>query len=265
MKLSLSSLKGFLRTRRLKARLEKPPLTLDAPVPGTAFSVRFGVRTWLEYHNRARGSYEGEPDLVDWLREELRPGDVFWDVGANVGAYTLLAAKLCPEATVVAWEPFIPSFAHLWENILLNGCARQVIPLQTGLSDASVLRTLAVSDPRAGSSLHHLDARTDEPTQRLLSMRGEDAVAWFGIPSPTLLKVDTDGHEVPVFRGMEILLRAGALRSILVELDPRENGKEIVEILARAGFRRTENPRAIPVGDIVNARFDRVHAASPSP
>ncbi|MCC6403222.1 MAG: FkbM family methyltransferase [Fimbriimonadaceae bacterium] len=257
MKCAFSSLRGFLNTRRLNSRLERPPLTMDSPVPGTGVSVRFAVHTWLEYHNRARGSYEGEPDLVDWLQQELRSGDVFWDVGANVGAYTVLAAKLCSDATVVAWEPFIPTFAHLWENLALNGCAAQVLPLEMGLSDASAVSALAVHDPRAGSSQHRLGDETDGLRQRLVSVRGEDAAAWFGIPAPTLLKVDTDGHEAAVFRGMGALLRRPELRSILVEVDPRNSEKEILGLLGAAGFRCVENPQAVPVNGIVNARFVR--------
>ena len=70
-----------------------------------------------------------EPWTVKWI-ETFLPGDVFYDVGANVGAYSLLAAKANDGAVpVVAFEPSAPTYHDLCVNIALNGCDEIVTPL----------------------------------------------------------------------------------------------------------------------------------------
>jgi hypothetical protein len=129
---------------------------MRAPVPGTEATSSFVVHSWFEYHNRAQGSYVGEPDMVEWLKTALKPGDVLWDIGANVGAYSILAAKLCPGASVISFEPFIPNFAHLWESIVLNEVSTQVTPVCAGLSDKTAPPALSIMGPRAGSAGHQV-------------------------------------------------------------------------------------------------------------
>ena len=152
----MKSLRGFLHRKRLERRLERPSVLVETAVPGTGVSVSFSVHTWIEYHHRARDSYTGEPDMTEWLKTTLQPGDVLWDIGANVGAYAILAAKLCPGARVFAFEPFIPNLSHLWENIVLNNVTAQVFPICAGLSNRTAPESLSVCDPRAGSAGHQV-------------------------------------------------------------------------------------------------------------
>lgn len=76
---------------------------------------------------RAR-SCAKEPWTVEWLRGAVRPGEVLYDVGANVGTYALVAAKHAP-ARVVAFEPGYANFARLCDNIRLNGCQHAIVPV----------------------------------------------------------------------------------------------------------------------------------------
>lgn len=133
----MKSISGYLRTRSLRRRLEQPPVIFMQEAAGV--EILFSVHTWLEYHNRARDSYTGEPETVDWIRSNLRAGDTLWDVGANVGAYSLLAPKLVPGSAVVVLERYIPTFAHLWKNIAINRCENQITPLCVALSEHSAV------------------------------------------------------------------------------------------------------------------------------
>jgi hypothetical protein len=56
-------------------------------------------------HYRADTYATKEPETIEWLRENLRDGDSFYDVGANIGLYSLYAAKLQPRCRVFAFEP----------------------------------------------------------------------------------------------------------------------------------------------------------------
>src|SRR4051794_37732121 len=80
-----------------------------------------------------------EPWTVKWI-EAFEPGDVFYDIGANVGAYSLLAAKVGGGAVpVVAFEPSAPTYHDLCVNVALNGCDEIVTPLPFALWSETTL------------------------------------------------------------------------------------------------------------------------------
>ena len=251
----MKSLRGFLRYQYFKRRLERPPIVIDAPVPGTEISVSFSVHTWFEYHNRAMGSYIGEPDMVEWLKTALKPGDVLWVVGANVGAYSILAAKLCPGASVISFEPFIPNFAHLWENIVLNEVSAQVFPVCAGLTDQTAPTALAVNDPRAGSAGHQVGQAGGKLRQGVVAARGDDLRAQLGLAAPTLLKLDIDGLEVSAMEGLCETLRMPGLREVMIEIEQGKSEAPVQALCETAGFRRVPNPLTVPTGGVLNARF----------
>ena len=253
----MPSLKGFLKTLWLKSRLEQPPLVIDSPVPGTAISIKFAAHTWFEFHNRAQGSYTGEPDMVEWLKSQLRPEDVFWDIGANVGAYSVLASRLCPQARIYSFEPFIPTFSHLWENIVLNGASDRVFPLNMGLLNKTAPETLAVNDVRAGSSQHQVGGSGGVATQFVLSMRGDDIPARLGVPFPNLLKLDIDGLEVAAVEGLEGVLKNPALRQAMIEVEAGKTEEKVGRLFHDSGFARIANPLTKATNGVFNALFSR--------
>jgi FkbM family methyltransferase len=251
----MKSLSGFLRTRRLNRRFALEPIVVRAPVPGTEVTVSFVVHSWFEYHNRAQGSYVGEPDMVEWLKTSLKPGDVLWDIGANVGAYSILAAKLCPGASVFSFEPFIPNFAHLWENIVLNEVSTQVTPVCAGLSDKTAPTALSIKDPRAGSAGHQVGQTIGKLSQGVIAARGDDLRAQLGLASPTLLKLDIDGLETAAVEGLGETLRTACLREVMIEIEQGKSEEPVQKLCEAAGFRRVPNPLTIPTNGAFNARF----------
>ena len=253
----MPSLRGFLKRKWLESRLEQPPLIKTAPVPGTDVSVDFVVHTWYEHNNRAQGSYVGEPDMVDWLKRELKPGDVLWDVGANVGAYSILAAKLCPRAKVFAFEPFIPTFAHLWDNIALNGVSEQVFPVNAGLLDHTAPEEMAVKDPRAGSAGHQVGEAGGQIRQGILCLKGGDLPQLLGLPRPTLLKLDIDGLEVRAVEGLRDVLAHASLRQAMIEIESGKTEEPVQAIFEELGFQRVPNPLTHPTNGVFNALFCR--------
>ena len=73
---------------------------------------------------RRLASVQKEPFTVDWIERSIKPGDVLYDVGANVGPYSLISAKATSNgARIFAFEPSAPSFHDLSRNILINDCA----------------------------------------------------------------------------------------------------------------------------------------------
>ena len=197
--------------------------------------------------------------MVEWLKTALKPGDVLWDIGANVGAYSILAAKLCPGASVISFEPFIPNFAHLWENIVLNEVSAQVTPVCVGLSDTTAPTTLSIKDPRAGSAGHQVGHQAGQTggklQQGVIAARGDDLLTKLALPSPTLLKLDIDGLEIAAVEGLGETLRTAGLREVMIEIEQGKSEEPVQKLCEAAGFRRVPNPLTIPTNGAFNARF----------
>jgi FkbM family methyltransferase len=179
---------------------------------------------------------EKEPWTARWLEERLRPDDVLWDVGANVGSYALIGAGLQPEAQVVAVEPEAGNYAALCENLRLNRLDGRVVALPVALAEGSRVGTLGLARPEPGAAVHRLDATgSADGVQSVLVLALDDLVGAFGLPAPTLLKIDVDGAEAEVLAGARAALAAPRLRSVLVEID-EGNGDAVVGALAEAGL-----------------------------
>lgn len=148
--------------------------------------------------------YEEMMFLLHFLREE----DLFVDVGANVGAYCLLASAVA-KARSVAVEPVPRSFAKLKRNLRLNGIEDRVEAHNIGLADqAGELRFTA---DRGG--LNHVVA---EGGLALPVRRLDDVLA--GRPA-ALVKIDVEGYEMGVLRGAPRALENPALAALIVELN----------------------------------------------
>jgi FkbM family methyltransferase len=185
-----------------------------------------------------------EPWTIKWLEETLRPGDVFYDVGANVGALSLIAAKLCSPGHVVAFEPGFASFARLCDNLVLNGVSN-VVPIPLPLAEATALKSFTYKTLHPGQSRHTLAAAGAAPevlraasvpfAQPVLAMRLDDVERQFALPRPTHMKIDVDGGELGVLQGAGETLQSPGLKGILIEVAPGLTDA-VCDVLARAGF-----------------------------
>lgn len=185
-------------------------------------SIAIGVSTPNE-HYRADTYATKEPETIEWLRENLRDRDVFYDVGANIGLYSLYAAKLRPGCRVFAFEPESHNFANLCENLLLNR-VENVTPCFFPLSSHELFAPFYVYDLRPGGALHSLGRPSplrDGPpllTTGAIAATIDVLVSRHGLPAPDLLKLDVDGNEEEILDGAAAVLGSGSLRSILVEV-----------------------------------------------
>ena len=171
----------------------------------------------MERNWRAR-SCKKEPWTVEWIEESMNEGGVLYDVGANVGAFSLIAAKVCARrGTVVAFEPGFASYAHLCANIVLNRCEPIIIPVPLALGSASGLGRFRYLSLDPGQSRHDFQqnawvadeaAATKRYLQPVLSMTLDSVIQTFALPQPNHLKIDVDGGEIDVSRGRRRLSRA---------------------------------------------------------
>lgn len=207
-------------------------------------SVLLNIDSRIEYETRLH-SCKKEPDTVEWIETFLRGGDVLFDVGANVGAYSLVAAKFFDGGVkVYAFEPAFLNYTQLCKNVYLNGCQGSVVPLPVALSDKTALGVFNYHNLIPGGALHTLGAAVDHKgeafvpafTQHMLSYRLDDLVGQFDIPVPNHIKIDVDGIEMEVLEGARQTLSNPSLRSVIVELEAGEGERQITELLTSKGF-----------------------------
>lgn len=239
---------------------------LSAPMDYEKHAIHLEIESSLEYEVRLN-SCRKEPETVAWIEQNLRGGDVLFDVGANVGAYSLVAAKHGSGARVFAFEPAFANFAQLCRNVVLNRCEDTVIPMPLALSSATGVQMFHYSGLEgfaAGAALHSVGTAVDEhgrpftPAGRhaVLSYRLDDLLDDLQVPGPTLLKLDTDGHELAVLEGAERTLGNARLRSILVELhDAPTDARRAAALLRGCGFE--ERSRHSAGHGTYNVIFDR--------
>jgi FkbM family methyltransferase len=239
--LVLESLKRKPVENRLQAKAE---LQIVGRMDYPKHDIHLHVDSMVEHNLRLKSCIK-EPDTVEWVETFLKDGDVLFDVGANVGAYSLVAAKFHGgRVNVYAFEPAFANYIQLCKNVILNSCQDSVVPLPLALSDRTTVDTFNYRDLIPGSALHTFgeaigdDGVRFQPqfNQHVLSYRIDDLIHQFGIPAPDHLKIDVDGLEAKVLEGARQTLKVGRVRSIIVEVNENISGHEITEALAGFGF-----------------------------
>lgn len=187
-----------------------------------------------------------EPDTIRWIHSLIKPGETVFDVGANVGNYSLIIAKhLKGDVRVYAFEPAWFNFTQLNRNIALNSFGSCVFPICAGLSARNGLVWLNYSTLEYGSSQHSLGAAvrlrdqafTPVLCQPVASFTLDQAVGYLEA-TPNHIKIDVDGIESEILAGAAATLKDPALRSILVELSRNnKDDSEAIERVLAAGFK----------------------------
>ncbi len=223
----------------------------------TSVETRLGE---LRFYSNTRRAYHypwqfhtDEPDTLVWI-DSLPEGAVLWDVGANIGMYSMYAA-LRPGVQVVAFEPGAASFGLLNKNIEINGMDDRITAYPIALSDRTTLDVLNMATTVAGSSMHAFGTTTNAHDEEINIMFRQGAVGFsiddfvrlFDPPTPTHLKIDVDSIEAEIIDGARNLLTDGPVRSVWVEIMGPEDTPRNAAIIGRLeslGYvcRPRENP-----------------------
>src|SRR4030095_460307 len=203
------------------------------------------IDSQIETYSRLK-SCGKEPETVRWIETFLKEGEVLFDIGANVGAYSLVASKSKKgNITIYAFEPSYPNFYKLCKNVCLNKCQTSIVPLNLALSNVTQLGELTYSSLLSGAALHSFDKKSNFSTQvsplsyrqTTMSMRIDDLIEMFDVKVPNHLKLDVDGIELSILQGASRTLQKSSVKSILVELEPKsETSTNIIELLRSNGF-----------------------------
>jgi FkbM family methyltransferase len=199
-----------------KARLLGP----WTPRAGTRLALVHGYRVELELEDHIQrmvylGAYERWESAV--VRRWLHPGMCFADVGANVGYFTLLAARrVGPRGRVFAVEPSRYAVDRLGDTVARNSIPNvRIEPCGLGSRRGEVVLYEAAAGNHTPSMLGGIGGHGSLVPVRTL----DELVHEWGVDQIDLLKIDVEGYEPEVFAGAEQTLADGKVRAILCEFN----------------------------------------------
>lgn len=198
-----------------------------------------GEGLWLELNPRTGQHYlrgEVEPAIQEILSNRLKPGMVFYDLGANIGFFSLLAARLVGAAgQVFSFEPDPEIAARLRRNIARNGFINATV-VEAGIwSESREVNFVAADSSSPDRGLGKFVAGVNSPSGTPVRCVALDDFVR-SAPTPDIVKCDVEGAEIEAFRGAENLL-AARHPVILCEMHSNANDSFLREYFLRFGYR----------------------------
>lgn len=163
-----------------------------------------------------------EPWTYQWIRTGIARGEVLYDIGANIGAYTLIA--LARGARVVAFEPHHENFRELCRNVSLNELEAEATLIPLALSDGPAALRNPNFTGAAGQTMTL--ARSGGGAISIVAERLDELRRKMSLPLPNHIKIDVDGFELKVLQGAEETFAWPGLRTSLVEIDARAQSSD---------------------------------------
>lgn len=240
-----------------RKRVEVSPEVKVAKVRG--YEISFVANSEIEAYRFE--TYESkEPETLDWLDALVQEGDTFYDIGANIGLYSLYAAqRVGSSGRVYSFEPESQNFVSLNKNIIANDL-RHAITVPIALTDRFQLNwfhisgvdfftgsvaeesTGGVGSYVSGAAMHSFGEEAPDNSSIYKYMCFGTSLDWlvsneeFEIPNH--IKIDVDGIEQQIIDGAGELLGNQHVKSLLIEIN--EGQGEIVDAIQRAGLRKDE-------------------------
>jgi FkbM family methyltransferase len=205
-----------------------------------------GHRMWLDDQDTlelaTREVYE--PFETALFKKELKVGQTVLDIGANIGYYTLIAAKLVgPRGKVYAFEPDPDNFVLLKKNVETNGYTNVVLVNQA-VSDKTRTAKLFLNKTNKGD--HRLyDSKDGRPSISVQTVKLDDFFKKLD-KKIHFIKMDIQGSEARALNGMKALIRRNSSLGLVTEFSPGslklngQNPRKYLETLGQLGFKLKE-------------------------
>lgn len=195
---------------------------------------------WIRVNPRTGQNVQkgiGEPEVQQALADHLRPGMTFYDLGANIGFFSLMAARLVgPQGVAFLFEADPEIAARLRENLTRNFFTHAQV-VQKAVWSVSSNVTFARVDPATSPDrgLGHISTNASDAGSITVEAVSLDEFTASN-PPPDFLKCDVEGAEVAVFQGAAKLL-SSKRPILLVEMHSPENQRVLLEQFSALGYR----------------------------
>jgi len=232
----MQSLKQVLNKIRLLPVAEQSLSAIHRVRTGGEYTISIGTKSctfvsptpWI--HDRLQHQERKETKIIEHLLEETQQSDIFWDVGAAFGIYTCFVAST--GASVISFEPNHNSRILLNRNIRREMSDIIISEIALGASSETLYydkttEQVVVNEP------HH------KKYHRISVESGDNLVNERTFPSPTVIKIDVEGAELEVLKGLEKTI-AKSVERIYIETHPQKGyssiEKEVQEWLAEQNY-----------------------------
>ncbi len=175
-----------------------------------------------------------EPWTLEWI-DTFQPSDVLWDIGANIGLYSLYAAVV-KGVRVFAFEPEAANYRVLNENIRINNMQDNINAFSIAVSDKHTFGQLKLSKIETAASGHQFNGN-NRPAFKQGCISYTMDMLYGALGQPDHIKIDVDGLEPLVIAGGLDKVLAG-VKSIMVEIDEQDQSRTFVkDVLIKHGFK----------------------------
>jgi FkbM family methyltransferase len=185
-----------------------------------------------------------EPDTFAWI-DAIPDNSVVWDIGANVGIYTMYAGIAGHQ--VLAFEPASSTYFTLLKNLEINGLLDRADAYCLAFDDQTRLGKLNMSGNISGSAMHAFERNTHSGDAEIpikiahptMGFTIDDFISFFNPPLPTHIKLDVDSTEQEIIMGARSLLSSHTVQSIWIEVEgdlERQRNQGIIAELDCLGY-----------------------------
>jgi len=237
---------GFLFILR-ELFINKTISTKDVILPNLD-KIKFICNSSLSYF-RASTFFSKEPETVQWIKDYINENKkgAFLDIGANIGIYSLYAAKLSNRC-IYAFEPLPQNIFNLIQNINSNNLQSNIKIIQNPLTDFTKFGDMKISSLESGASCASFDVDYGWDGHKHntiinytnLGFSLDDLYERKVLDTPPyMIKIDVDGIEALILRGAKNTLKNKNLKTILIEVTDyfSSQKKEINDLLKSYGFK----------------------------
>lgn len=198
---------------------------------------------------RAQTFHEKEPETLEWI-DSFNSNDCLWDIGANVGLYSLYAASR--GMNVVSFEPALSNSYLFSKNIEVNNFSQKIKLFGIALSDSTEVNTFYMSETTIGTALHGFGEKStlckkeesELYQQAMLGFSIDSFLEHFKVPYPNHIKIDVDGIEKKIINGASKTFKDERLKSVMIEIDLESEFPEIRDLMEKCGLKFTEKKHA---------------------
>jgi FkbM family methyltransferase len=197
---------------------------------------------------RVKTFFTKEPETLQWIESFKKNSKIiFWDIGANIGLYSIHAAINFPKSTIISFEPSTSNLNILSRNISLNDLEKQINIFQIGLTNINnkffIMSETTLEEGGAlssfGKNYNFEGKKIDKINKYSIFGTKIDYLIFNNILKiPDYIKIDVDGTEHIILKGAEKTLKKNKIKSILVEVNENFLSQKVhvEKILKNCGF-----------------------------
>ena len=193
---------------------------------------------------RADSFSSKEPKTLEWIKG-FDENKCFWDVGANVGVYTIYSKLINKSLNVIAFEPSFKNLIILFENLKLNKLNKDVTIFSLPLSNNLGVSNFVLGDDVDGGAnstlinFNNTNRSENLNSYKSISLSVNTLINNLNLPKPDYIKIDVDGNEMEILKGINNYF--GYIKEILLEVDDYKNNlKNVEDFLHKAGFFKSQ-------------------------